>query len=194
MRTAAEVETLMNACERILHYADHTPQEPPAVIEPGPPASWPSSGSVEFSKYCMKYRDETPEVLHGISFTIKPGEKVGIVGRSGSGKSSILASVFRLIQDHLVSGDIRIDDLPIHKLGISQLRSKLSIIPQDPIMFSGSVRSNLDPMGIFASKGDGPLYDAIEAVGLKRAVEEKGGLDADVKVRPPCVSSSMAVA
>jgi ABC-type multidrug transport system fused ATPase/permease subunit len=135
----------------------------------------------------MRYRPDTPEVLHGVSFAVRGGERVGIVGRTGSGKSSLLVSLFRLVQDAGTSGvgSILIDGVPIHALSLNALRSALSIIPQDPVMFSGTVRSNLDPVG--AVKGASPadvaaaMWAALERVGMAEPVRRlPGGLDAPV--------------
>lgn len=150
-----------------------------------PPANWPSAGTVEYKGYRMKYRKGTPEVLHGVSFHVAGGEKVGIVGRTGSGKSSLLVSLFRLIEDECTSGvgSIFIDGVPIHALGLNALRSSLAIIPQDPVMFSGTVRTNLDPVGALGQgeAADNALWDSLEKVGMHETIGRlPGGLDAPV--------------
>lgn len=157
----------------------------PKLIRPIPvpavetPAGWPSTGSVEYKDYRMCYREGTPEVLHGVSFAVKGGEKVGIVGRTGSGKSSLMVSLFRLIQDDCHTGDILLDSITIDGLGLSKLRSNLAIIPQEPVMFSGTIRTNLDPIG--AVNDDDTLWNALEKVGLGDAIRRlNGGLNAPV--------------
>ena len=139
-----------------------------------------SRGAIEFSDYRMSYRAGTPEVLHGVSFAVRGGEKVGIVGRTGSGKSSLMVSLFRLIEDGCHSGRILLDGVDVDGLGVSALRRELAIIPQEPVLFSGTMRSNLDPAGQ-ATGGDAQLWAALDRVGLKAVVERlKGGLDAPV--------------
>lgn len=189
VRTAAETEQMMNSVERICHYIDTTPTEPydnPRDKETGkplppalPPTNWPADGKVEYRDYRMRYRDNTPEVLHGVNFSIPGGSKVGIVGRTGSGKSSLMVSLFRLIEDNCHSGTISIDGIDIDQLGLTELRSHLAIIPQDPVMFSGTIRSNLDPIN--AITDDNVLWDAIEKVGLGDVVRRlPGGLNGQI--------------
>jgi ATP-binding cassette subfamily C (CFTR/MRP) protein 1 len=189
VRTAAEAEQQMNSMERVAHYTDTTPQEPmeaPRDAQTGKelplmalPQGWPARGELEYKDYRMKYRDNTPEVLHGISFHIRGGEKVGIVGRTGSGKSSIMASLFRLIEDRNHQGTISIDGLNVDDLALDQLRTNLAIIPQEPVLFSGTIRTNLDPIGTVTD--DAKLWAALDKVGLKEAIERmEGGLNAPV--------------
>ncbi|KAI9225781.1 MAG: P-loop containing nucleoside triphosphate hydrolase protein [Piptocephalis tieghemiana] len=111
----------------------------PQRVEPG----WPSKGEVEVKDLVLKYSDDGPSVLKGLSFSVSPGERVGIVGRTGAGKSSLAIAFFRFVEAH--SGTITIDGVDIGKLGLRDLRSRLTIIPQDPILFTGTIRSNLDP-------------------------------------------------
>jgi ABC-type multidrug transport system fused ATPase/permease subunit len=177
----------MNSVERLTHYVDTIEAEPfdaPAAGRapaPSPlPPSWPAKGALEFRDYRMSYRAGTPEVLHGVSFAVRGGEKVGIVGRTGSGKSSLMVSLFRLIEDRCHSGQILLDGVDVDGVGVSALRRELAIIPQEPVLFSGSMRSNLDPAGQ-ATGGDAQLWAALDRVGLKAVVERlKGGLDAPV--------------
>lgn len=159
-RQTAEVENNMNAVERILYYSnkDTLPQEKAHVIEDTDPgSSWPASGAINFNDVKMCYRPGLPLVLKGISFDVKPGQKVGIVGRTGAGKSSITVALYRLVE--LLSGKITIDNVDISTLGLRTLRSKIAIIPQDPVLFSGTLRSNLDP---FEQHDDARLYDAMK--------------------------------
>ncbi|KAF9516365.1 hypothetical protein BS47DRAFT_1371770 [Hydnum rufescens UP504] len=149
-RQTAEVENNMNAVERIFQYTAYEINDPP------PPPSWPERGEVEFKDVVLSYRPGLPPVLQGISFVVDGGQKIGVVGRTGAGKSSLMAALFRLVE--LSSGSIHIDGLDISKLGLRQLRSKISIIPQDPFIFSGTIRSNLDP---FSQHDDARLWDAL---------------------------------
>ena len=155
------------------------------------PPSWPSEGNVRFEKMTLSYGDSTP-VLKNITCTIKPKQKVGklviinfkksqvffpfkvgIVGRTGAGKSSLIAALFRLTEP---DGKIIIDGIDTKSIGLHDLRSKISIIPQDPVLFTGTLRKNLDPFGEF---DDDVLWSALEDVKLKESMtaETQLGLD-----------------
>ncbi|KAH8100094.1 P-loop containing nucleoside triphosphate hydrolase protein [Cristinia sonorae] len=158
VRQSAEVENNMNSVERIVHYASELEQEAPHELpDQKPPAPWPSKGEVELRDVELKYRPELPSVLRGLSMRIAPGEKIGIVGRTGAGKSSIMTALYRLVE--LTSGSIVIDGVDISKVGLSDLRKGLAIIPQDPLLFSGTLRTNLDPFG---QHDDAKLWDALK--------------------------------
>ncbi|KAI9161801.1 hypothetical protein LWI28_020779 [Acer negundo] len=125
------------------------PPEPPSIVEDNkPPSSWPSKGSIELKELKIRYRPNAPLVLKGITCTFNEGTKVGVVGRTGSGKRALISALFRLVEP--VSGRILIDQLDICSMGLKDLRLKLSIIPQEPTHFRGSVRTNLDPLGLYA--------------------------------------------
>ncbi|EWC43729.1 hypothetical protein DRE_07389 [Drechslerella stenobrocha 248] len=156
VRQLAEVENAMNSTERIYFYGKGLPQEAPLHTSIIPPPEWPEKGETIFESVKMRYRDGLPLVLQGLSLHIEGGEKVGIVGRTGAGKSSIMNVLFRLTE--LSEGKITIDGVDISKIGLQDLRSRLSIIPQDPTLFRGTVRSNLDPFGEHA---DLKLWDAL---------------------------------
>ncbi|KAG2129053.1 ABC protein [Suillus bovinus] len=158
-RETADVENYMNAVERLSQYVagDTIPQEAPYEIEERkPPAQWPEHGAVEFNDVKMAYRPGLPDVLRGISIKIRGGEKIGIVGRTGAGKSSLMLALFRIVE--VSGGSITIDGVDISTIGLKDLRSKISIIPQDPLLFSGTIRSNLDP---FSQYSDAELWDAL---------------------------------
>ncbi|KAF9173923.1 hypothetical protein BGX21_011267 [Mortierella sp. AD011] len=156
IRIYAENEMNMNAVERVCEYMD-LEEEPPAIIEGSrPPASWPHAGEIVVDHLTMKYAPDAPEVIKDVSFKIKAGEKIGVVGRTGSGKSTLAISLFRFMEPS--HGTIRIDDIDICKIGLQDLRSNLTIIPQDPILFKGTLRSNLDPFG---EREDRELWEAI---------------------------------
>ncbi|KAH7836909.1 hypothetical protein Vadar_007286 [Vaccinium darrowii] len=176
LRLASLAENSMNAVERIGTYID-LPSEGPSVIESNrPPPGWPSSGSIKFEDVVLRYRPELPPVLHGLSFTIAPSDKVGIVGRTGAGKSSMLNALFRIVE--LERGRILIDGYDIAKFGLTDLRKVLGIIPQSPVLFSGTVRFNLDPFG---EHNDADLWEALERAYLKDAIRRNSlGLDAEV--------------
>ncbi|KZT73648.1 ABC protein [Daedalea quercina L-15889] len=158
-RQSAEVETYMSSVERVVEYsrADRIEQEAPHEIKDHkPPEEWPSRGAIEFNDVVMRYRPGLPFVLKGLSLSIRGGEKIGVVGRTGAGKSSLMLALFRIVE--LSSGSICIDGIDISTIGLKDLRSKLSIIPQDPLLFSGTIRSNLDP---FDQYTDAHLWDAL---------------------------------
>lgn len=155
-------ENNMNSTERIHHYGVNLEEEPPlhlpnpAVIE-----TWPQSGAIDFNKVEMRYRDGLPLVLKGLDLHVKGGERIGVVGRTGAGKSSILSALFRLVS--LAGGSIKIDGVDISTVGLEDLRQRMSIIPQDPTLFRGTVRSNLDPFGKFS---DHQLWSALQSADL----------------------------
>ncbi|KAG8995314.1 hypothetical protein FRB94_009286 [Tulasnella sp. JGI-2019a] len=166
-RQSAEVENNMNAVERIVHYTrdDFIEQEAAyEVPETKPSADWPQGGSLQFRDVAMRYRPNLPPVLHGISLDIREGEKIGVVGRTGAGKSSLMIALYRVVE--LSGGSIWLDGIDISTLGLFDLRSKISIIPQDPLLFSGTIRSNLDPFSRFE---DAKLYDALRRAHLVTA-------------------------
>ncbi|KAG6861355.1 hypothetical protein C0995_001088 [Termitomyces sp. Mi166 len=170
VRQSAEVENNMNSVERIVHYATAVEQEAPHKLPDAKPVSeWPAQGHAELKNVVLRYRPELPAVLKGISMTVTAGEKIGIVGRTGAGKSSIMTALYRLVE--LTEGSITIDGIDISKVGLTDLRSGIAIIPQDPALkfkfrsnssffsVSGTLRTNLDPFGL---NGDAKLWDALK--------------------------------
>ena len=127
-----------------------------------PDADWPKKGEIEFIDYSTRYREGTNLVLNDLNFKVDSTEKVGIVGRTGAGKSTITLSLFRIIEP--VNGRILIDNVDISQIGLHDLRSKLSIIPQDAVLFTGSIRFNLDP---FDKYSDDKIYESLEHAHLK---------------------------
>ncbi|XP_061984251.1 ABC transporter C family member 12-like [Populus nigra] len=176
LRQASKAENSLNSVERVSTYID-LPSEAPAIDKNNrPPPSWPLSGLIKFTDVVLRYRPELPPVLHGLSFAVSPTEKLGIVGRTGAGKSSMLNALFRIVE--LERGEITIDGCDITKFGLTDLRRALSIIPQSPVLFSGTVRFNLDP---FSEHNDADLWEALERAHLKDAVRNSSfGLDAQV--------------
>nr|DAD37246.1 TPA_asm: hypothetical protein HUJ06_007887 [Nelumbo nucifera] len=176
LRLASLAENSLNAVERIGTYIV-LPSEAPAIIESNrPPPGWPSTGSIKFENVVLRYRPELPPVLHGLSFLISPSEKIGIVGRTGAGKSSMLNALFRIVE--LERGRILIDDCDVAKFGLMDLRKVLGIIPQSPVLFSGTVRFNLDP---FNEHNDADLWESLERAHLKDVIRRNSlGLDAEV--------------
>ncbi|KAG2074771.1 ABC protein [Suillus decipiens] len=160
IKQTADVENYMNAVERSVQYVagDTIPQEAPHEIEERkPPAQWPQHGAIEFNDVKMAYRPGLPNILRGISVKVRGGEKIGVVGRTGAGKSSLMLALFRIVE--LSGGSITIDGVDISTIGLRDLRSKISIIPQDPLLFSGTMRSNLDP---FSQHSDAELWDTLQ--------------------------------
>ncbi|KAG8259190.1 Multidrug resistance-associated protein 4 [Homalodisca vitripennis] len=170
MRQSAELENQMTSVERVLEYTN-VEKEPPLESAPDkkPPANWPEEGKITFSRVYMTYSPNDPPVLKNLSFTIASKEKVGIVGRTGAGKSSLIAALFRLAE---IQGEIEIDYIVTSSIGLHELRSKISIIPQEPVLFSGTVRKNLDP---FDQYQDTVLWNALEEVELKEVVQDLAG-------------------
>lgn len=176
-RMAAEVENQMNSAERIMGVTEQTPQE---IDEEDPdlPASWPSKGEVAFKGYKMRYRDNTPEVLHGVNFSLKAGETCGVVGRTGSGKSSLLAALFRIVETKCKEGSIVIDGRDVDSMGLGQLRRRLAIIPQEPTLFIGTVRDNLDPVREIREKlgdegAEEAMWKALRRVKLEDEIKKR---------------------
>lgn len=173
MRQSAEMENQMTSVERVLEYSDLDDEEPDRSAKKTKPL-WPSSGRIIFEGLSLKYKDGDAPVLADVAFTIEPQQKVGIVGRTGAGKSSLVAALFR--QAKISEGRILIDGVDTQELSLRQLRASVAIIPQEPVLFSGTLRKNLDPFGKFS---DAVLWEALEEVDLKEAVADlPGGLGA----------------
>eukprot|EP00388_Colpodella_angusta_P018565 GDKJ01046256.1.p1 GENE.GDKJ01046256.1~~GDKJ01046256.1.p1 ORF type:complete len:670 (+),score=36.90 GDKJ01046256.1:169-2010(+) len=182
-RTLAEFEAEMSCTERIMEYSTQVPQERDVIYDaehPRPPANWGQKGAIEFKNVSLRYRPELPLVLKDVSFSISDGMKVGVVGRTGSGKSTVILSLFRMLE--LEEGSsINVDGQNIADISLSDLRSRITIIPQDPVLFAGTMRSNLDP---FNNHTDEELWDALQKSNIKeRIASEKAGLDCPVKER-----------
>ncbi|KAF8962130.1 multidrug resistance-associated ABC transporter [Flammula alnicola] len=156
----AQNEQNMNAVERVLHYSELEP-EGDATTPNDPPPSWPSEGRIVFNNVEMSYREGLPLVLEDISFQVNPGEKIGIVGRTGAGKSSLLQALFRTVE--LRGGYIEIDGHNIRNMGLDVLRSRLALVPQDGTLFLGTLRENLDPLGL---RTDAELISALQRAWL----------------------------
>lgn len=186
VRSASEVEQNIVSVERIMHYIELEPEAPAEIPETKPASSWPSAGEVEFRRYTTRYRPELDPVLNDVSFTIKPKEKIGICGRTGAGKSSLLLALFRIIE--AMEGTILIDGVDISKIGLRDLRSSISIVPQSPDLFEGTLRENVDPVGEYS---DTEIWDALSQTYLKDHVENQTeGLGLDTPVREGGLSLS----
>ncbi|NXM06487.1 MRP3 protein, partial [Tyrannus savana] len=168
VRMTSELETNIVAVERIKEYSE-TETEAPWIIEgKSPPEDWPSKGELEFVNYSVRYRKGLDLVLKGINLQVHGGEKIGIVGRTGAGKSSMTLCLFRILE--AAKGEIKIDGVKISEIGLHDLRSRLTIIPQDPVLFSGTLRMNLDP---FNKYSDEEIWKALELSHLKRFVSSQ---------------------
>lgn len=155
VRQLAEVENAMNATERLHYYGTELDEEPPLHLREVP-QEWPQKGEIIFNEVQMRYREGLPLVLQGLTMSVAGGERIGIVGRTGAGKSSIMSTLFRLVE--LSGGSISIDGINIATVGLKDLRTRLAIIPQDPTLFRGTIRSNLDP---FNEHTDLELWSAL---------------------------------
>uniref|UniRef100_A0A6A7FUX9 ATP-binding cassette transporter sub-family C member 5 n=1 Tax=Hirondellea gigas TaxID=1518452 RepID=A0A6A7FUX9_9CRUS len=182
MRIKSEFESRMTSVERILEYAFNIESEAPRDVKGVIPEgeTWPSKGALLLKDVCLRYRPNLPLVLRNISADIAPGERVGIVGRTGAGKSSLVTALLRIVE--LDSGSIEIDGIDISKLGLHTLRSALSVIPQDPVLFHGTIRYNLDPFeehsddSVTAAAQKARLWSVLEKLplGLSALVEAGG--------------------
>nr|QNH67942.1 ATP-binding cassette transporter subfamily C member 1 X3 [Brachionus plicatilis] len=167
VKSAADLESNLTSVERINEYCN-TPQEADWENKNyKPDEKWPQSGEIKFVDYSVKYREDLDFALKKINCQIRPSEKVGIVGRTGAGKSSLSLALFRLLETR--EGEILIDGMNTKRMGLHDLRQKLTIIPQDPVLFSGTLRMNLDP---FEQSSDEQIWNALEKAHLKNFVEK----------------------
>ncbi|KAH7930921.1 pleiotropic drug resistance ABC transporter [Leucogyrophana mollusca] len=183
VRVLAQLELDFNSVERVVEYFG-VPQEAPHIIEESrPPAYWPSSdGELVVDNLVVKYAPELPDVLKGISFVAEPSEKIGVVGRTGSGKTTLALSLLRMVEPS--AGKIMIDGIDISKIGLEDLRSRLTIVSQDVSLFSGTIRSNLDP---FAEHTDQECWDVLERCHLTTLLSraaDKGSFSLEMPISP----------
>lgn len=177
VRQTVEVETNIVSVERVLEYA-RLPSEAPEIISQSRPSnSWPAHGAVAFNDFSTRYRENLDFVLKSINLAIKSKEKIGVVGRTGAGKSSLTLALFRIIE--AAEGNISIDDLNTSTIGLLDLRRRIAIIPQDAALFEGTIRDNLDPGHVH---DDSQLWDVLGHARLKEHVESmRGGLEAQIQ-------------
>nr|CAD7428538.1 unnamed protein product [Timema monikensis] len=173
IRLLSETEARFISVERINAYLQSLEAEGVNSGRLIPMPDWPSKGTIKFQNVNLRYREGLPNVLEGININIRAGEKIGIIGRTGSGKSSLVTALFRLVE--LSGGKIKIDGEDISGISLQHLRSKLAVIPQDPVLFTGTIRSNLDP---FRAYKDEEIWAVLEKTRLKdRVTSETGQLD-----------------
>ncbi|KAI1432337.1 metal resistance protein YCF1 [Xylaria sp. CBS 124048] len=176
VRQTVEVETNIVSVERILEYARLPSEAPDIIPRHRPPVAWPANGAVEYRNYSARYREGLDLVLKNINLDIKSHEKIGVVGRTGAGKSSLTLSLFRLIEAD--KGQINIDNLDTSSIGLLDLRRRLAIIPQDAALFEGTIRDNLDPGHVH---DDTELWSVLDHARLKEHVASmEGGLEARI--------------
>ncbi|XP_024878738.1 probable multidrug resistance-associated protein lethal(2)03659 [Temnothorax curvispinosus] len=161
IKQSAKMVSLMTSVERILQYTN-LPQEEPIISDNPSPSTWPSQGQLILKDVTMKYHSNDPPVLKNLNVSIEPGWKIGVVGRTGAGKSSLISALFRLFNEGL-EGEIKIGGRDTSTVGLSELRCKISIIPQEPVLFSESLRYNLDP---FSQYDDVKLWEVLRQVEL----------------------------
>jgi len=163
------LETSMVSAERCYEYADIL-QESPSNLETDQ-VDWPTNGIIEFQNYSVRYRPETPLVLKDLTFRIKDKEKIGVIGRTGSGKSTLCLSLMRILESE--KGRIIIDGCDISQVGLQKLRTAITIILQDPILFEGTLRYNLDPHGQYS---DEILMNAIKKAKLDKILKYENNI------------------
>ncbi|GAV06013.1 hypothetical protein RvY_16055 [Ramazzottius varieornatus] len=165
VRMASELESNVVSVERVKEYSEITTEAAWELEGSRPPPDWPTQGQVQLKNYQTRYRPELDLVLKGVDADILPGEKIGIVGRTGAGKSSLTLALFRIIEAS--EGAILIDGINIANIGLHDVRSRITILPQEPVLFSGSLRLNLDPFNRFS---DEEVWLALENSHLKKFV------------------------
>lgn len=186
VRLYAVLEMNMNSVERLLEYADLEKESDEIIPDSRPPKNWPSRGEIEVNDLSLRYAPELPLVIRNVSFNVPAFSKIGIVGRTGAGKSTIITAFFRFLEAD--TGYIKIDGLDISKIGLRDLRQNLAIIPQDPTLFQGTIRTNLDPFDQYTEK---EIFEALRRVHLIKPNELSEVFSVDKgKGFPPRTNSS----
>jgi ABC-type multidrug transport system fused ATPase/permease subunit len=162
-----ELKSSMESVSSLIYFSDHVRKEDKSKTEPVLTPEWPKEGEIEFKHVTLKYHRYGVNVLKNVSFHIRPNEKIAIVGRSGSGKSTLLMALMRIT--NIAEGQILIDNIDTAQLSLTRLRSRIAVIPQEPVMLTGTVRSNLDP---FENASDEEIWKALRAVHLDKKIQE----------------------
>ncbi|CAF2747057.1 unnamed protein product [Rotaria sp. Silwood2] len=165
VRMASDIETNIVSVERVNEYTALKPEAPWEISNKKPPPDWPNTGEIQINNLSIRYRENLELVLQDITVNIQSGEKIGIIGRTGSGKSSFCIALFRIIEP--ANGEIIIDNVDIRHIGLHDVRSRITIIPQDAVIFAGTVRFNVDPFGSYS---DAEIWAALELVHIKERI------------------------
>jgi len=185
VRMSSDLEASFIAVERVNQYTTGVPLEASREqVADKDLGDWPQHGQIVFNRASLRYRKNLPRVLKCINLTIPGGSKIGVVGRTGSGKSTLVVALLRLVE--LDEGTIEIDGVNISQIGLKTLRSQIAIIPQDPVLFSGTVRSNLDPFG---EHEDERLWEVVERVGLIRPMSRTSSTASFSAISPSSTNS-----
>ncbi|KAJ3293228.1 hypothetical protein HDU79_000597 [Rhizoclosmatium sp. JEL0117] len=187
VRMHAEMEMSLDSVERVVEYSEVTQE--PARVNPAyrPPQNWPHEGRIEVKDLSIRYAEDQPCVLKRLNFVVKPGEKIGVVGRTGAGKSTLSLAFFRIVP--FFEGTIEIDGLDIEKLGLHDLRSKLTVIPQDPVLFEGTLRSNLNP---FDEYSDEEMMQVLKGTHVLESLQRKSITSQETLVECESATSTQA--
>jgi ABC-type multidrug transport system fused ATPase/permease subunit len=168
VRMFGDVREHLTSVRQVTYYGKAVkPEAPPIIEDRRPPEDWPRRGSIRFSDVVLKYQEGGESVLKGVTVNIKSKEKIGIVGRTGSGKSTLLISLLRIVEAS--EGKILIDDYDVSACGLKDLRSRIAIIPQEPILFVGTIRENVD---LFGKNTDEEIWQALDSVQLGKFIRK----------------------
>lgn len=161
------VENKMISVERILQFTNIPSEAPLEIKDCRPDSEWPTSGNIELKNLHVQYTPALPMVLKGITCTFPGEKKIGVVGRTGSGKSTLIQALFRVVEPS--EGQILIDGIDISKIGLQDLRSRLGIIPQEPMLFQGTVRTNIDPL---EQHSDQEIWEVVNKCHLSEIIRQ----------------------
>ncbi|KAI8811089.1 P-loop containing nucleoside triphosphate hydrolase protein, partial [Cladochytrium replicatum] len=168
VRSATDTHAAMQSVSAATYFAEHIPHEAPEIVKSNRPApDWPSLGEIDFKNVVLRYNRYGVAVLKSVSFRIHHKERIGVVGRSGSGKTTLLVALLRIVE--LAQGEITVDGIDIRQIGLADLRSRIAVIPQEPVLLTGTIRSNLDPFGV---RSDEEVWKALKSAHLGDKIHE----------------------